>query len=158
MSQQLLKVIVVYIAYIVYAKLSLDVMLLHRLLVNLIIFKCTYLKYDKNLWQVHGKSYNISCYHISCAQCILGICALHFGSICGLKLRILLAIHELNLLPCSLPVVAIIVTCQIFLYYITTIINNWTPPSESIFLGAPPLLRSKILHDPPPFLPAHPQS
>jgi hypothetical protein len=57
---------------------------------------------------------------------------------------------ELNLLPCSLPVLAIIVTCQIFLHYNTTIINNCPPPSEPIFLGAP-LFRSKIPYDSPPF-------
>jgi hypothetical protein len=62
---------------------------------------------------------------------------------------------ELNLLPCSLPVVAIIVTWQIFLHYNTTIINNWTPPSEPIFLGAP-LFRSKIPYDPPPFFASPP--
>ena len=65
---------------------------------------------------------------------------------------------ELNLLPCSLPVVAIIVTCQIFLHYNTTIINNWTPPSEPIYLGAPPFFCQKYLMTHPLFLPAHPQS
>jgi hypothetical protein len=79
-------------------------------------------------------------FHISCAHCILGICALHFVSICRLKLRILLAIHELNLLPCSLSLVAIIFTCQIFLHYNTSIINKWTTPTEPIFLGGPPFL------------------
>jgi hypothetical protein len=79
-------------------------------------------------------------------HCILGYFCI------ALKLRILLAIHELNLLPCSLPVVAIILTCQIiFLHYNTTIINSWTPPSEPIFLGAPPFFGQKYIMTHPLF-------
>ena len=63
---------------------------------------------------------------------------------------------ELNLLPCSLPVVAIIVTCQIFLHYNTTIINNWTPPYWTNIFRWPPLFRSKIPYDPSPFFASPP--
>jgi hypothetical protein len=47
---------------------------------------------------------------------------------------------------------------SIFLHYNTTRINNWTPPSEPIFLGGPPFFGQNYLMTHPLFLPAHPQS